>query len=686
MKVLFVIPENKSMFGDGKSPPPHPHVGVAYLIAVLKKNNIKTAVFDEGIEEKKEAVYKLIEEYQPDVIGITGFSYAYGFLEDTIKRIKRRSKVPLIVGGPHISATNQEMLKSTKVDFAFKGEGEVAFLKFLKELKKKNPDFNKVPGLIWKKGKKIIENTKPAFIKELDKLPFPDYQAFKLEKYPCYPERSLPILTSRGCPFNCNYCSVRLSMGRSFRPRSPANVVAEMRYWYKKGFKSFDINDDCFTLDLARAEKICDLLIKAKLKVKLQLYNGIRVDRITLRLLKKLKKAGCIFIAYGCEAGNEETLRRIKKNISLDQVRKAVDWTNKAGINNAVNFIIGHQEETYEQALDSLRFAKSLPSNFVNFYNLVPYPGTEVYDWAMKKAKFLVNKKTFLKEISYRDNTPIFETKKFTKKQREEVMKKGFALYEKKILRFRLGPILGPIVYVFTRIKLFSPKNRLKMKKLFSYFYHSPFFKKIFPTLVFCLQKELIDCQTVLDIGCGPNSPLQYCENIKHSVGVEPFAPYLKKTKKRRIHSKYLSSQAQDLSFPPNSFDAVILIEVLEHLSAEAGLRIIKKAERWARKKVVVSCPNGFMAQEEVDQNPYQKHLSGWKVSKLRDLGFQVRGLAGLKALRREIGEKEQQEGWLESIKYQPRIFWLLVAIFSQVFVYFSPRIAYGLFAVKELD
>ena len=460
MRVLFAIPENKSMFGDVKSPPPHPHVGIAYLMAVLKKNKIKTAVFDEGIEEKKEALFKLIDNFKPAVIGVTGFSYAYGFLEELIKKIKKYTSAPLIVGGPHVSATGKEILRVTPADFGLAGEGEIAFLEFLKQIEKKKPEFGKVPGLIWKKGKKILKNPLPGFINDLNKLPFPDYQSFKLEKYPCYLEKSLPIITSRGCPYNCNYCSVRLSMGRAFRPRSPGNVAAEIRHWSKKGFTSFDINDDCFTLDIQRAEKICDLIVKNKFKIRLQLYNGIRADRVTPKLLGKLKKAGCAFIAYGCESGNQETLKRIKKNLTLSQVRKAVDWTNQAGIKSAVNFIIGHEGETYQQALDSLSFAKSLPTNFVNFYNLVPYPGTEVYEWAIKNAKFLVNKKTFLKEISYRDNTPIFETKEFTKEQRQEIMKKGFALYEKKILRFRLGPILGGLVYVFTRVAFLSKLAR----------------------------------------------------------------------------------------------------------------------------------------------------------------------------------------------------------------------------------
>lgn len=452
MKVLFAIPKTKSMFGDQKSLPPHPHVGIAYLTAVCKKNKIPVEIFDEGIEEEPDRLKELIKEFHPGIIGITGFSYAYGFLHDLIKKVKSFTDTSVIVGGPHVAATDEEILKTTPADFAFRGEGEISFLIFLKELGKRMPDWEKVPGLIWRKEKKFIANPPLSFIKDLDSLPFPDYQAFKLEKYPCYLEKSLPLLTSRGCPYGCNYCSVKLSMGRGFRPRSPENVMAEIKYWFKRGFASFDINDDCFTLDIERAEKIADLINKDRLRIKFQLYNGIRVDRVTPNLLKKLKKAGCTFIAYGCEAGNEETLKRIKKNITLDQVKKAVDWTNKAGIKNAVNFIIGHGGETYQQALDSLNFAKSLPSNFVNFYNLVPYPGTESYDWAIKHAHFLVPKKTFLKTISYRDNIPIFETKEFTKAQREEIMKEGFALYERKIMRFRLGTVLGLLVFWFTRV------------------------------------------------------------------------------------------------------------------------------------------------------------------------------------------------------------------------------------------
>lgn len=451
-KVFFVIPPVKSMFGSEKALPSHPHVGIAYLIAVLKKDGYLVDVFDYGLDGSDENLFLKIRGFAPDIIGITGFSYEYGYLEEIIEKLKKKFKIPLIVGGPHVSATGTEILTSTAADFGFYGEAEEAFLLFLKELGKKEPDFAKIPGLIWRKNRRVIKNSPPIFIKDLDKLPFPDYEAFKLEEYPCFKGKLLPILTSRGCPYGCNYCSVRLSMGYRFRPRSPENVISEIKHWNKKGFDSFDINDDCFTLDLKRAEEICNLIIKNKLRIKFQLYNGIRVDRITPELLAKLKKAGCFFVAFGCEAGNEETLKSIKKNITLDQVRKAVDWANQVGIKNAVNFIIGHKDETFEKALDSLNFAESLPTNFVNFYNLVPYPGTEVYQWATKNAHFLVSKENFLKNISYRDNIPIFETKKFTKEQREEVMKIGFDLYERKLLEFRLGKILGLLIFRLTRV------------------------------------------------------------------------------------------------------------------------------------------------------------------------------------------------------------------------------------------
>ncbi len=461
MKVLFIIPEIKSMFGTEKGIPIHPHVGIAYLVSVLKKNNFQFQIIDCGVEKNYIKKIKLtIKNFSPNIIGVTGFSYAYDYLYSTIKTIKTITNIPIILGGPHVSATKETILKETKINFAMYSESENSFIDFLQVFSQKIPDYSHVPNLIWKNKNKIIINNPAPLIYKLDDLSFPDYESFKIKKYPCYNEKIIPIITSRGCPYGCNYCSVKLSMGQCFRPRSPRNVVDEIIYWYKKGYSRFDINDDCFTLDINRAQNICDLIVKNKLKIKFQLYNGIRVNNINLKLLKKLKKAGCYFIAYGCESGSQKTLNRIKKNITLEQVRQAVKLTSQTKIKHAVNFIIGHQEETYSEALETLSFAKSLNCDYVNFYNLVPYPGTEVYDWAIKNAHFLIPKNQYLKHISYRDINPIFETKEFTKDQRIRVMKKGFALYERKLYQFRFGKILGTIFYLLTRIPLFAHLTR----------------------------------------------------------------------------------------------------------------------------------------------------------------------------------------------------------------------------------
>ncbi len=120
----------------------------------------------------------------------------------------------------------------------------------------------------------------------------------------------------------------------------------------------------------------------------------------------------------------------------------------------------------------------------------------------------------------------------------------------------------------------------------------------------------------ILDLGCGPSSPLQHCKNIKYSVGVEAFPPYLDVTKAKEIHTEYLAKKIEEVDFPEKSFDAVIMIKVLEHLPEKTGLEMLKKAEKWAKKKVIISSPNGFISQKEVDNNPLQKHLSGWVLKK----------------------------------------------------------------------
>jgi len=219
--------------------------------------------------------------------------------------------------------------------------------------------------------------------------------------------------------------------------------------------------------------------------------------------------------------------------------------------------------------------------------------------------------------------------------------------------------------------------NKLYMNKLMSHLFH---------TSIFCLQRELKDCQSVLDLGCGPGSPLQYCKNIKYSVGVEAFESYLEESKKKKIHVRYLDKRIEELDFSENSFDAVIMIEVLEHLPQKVGLEILRNVEKWAKKKVVVSSPNGFISQKELDNNPYQRHLSGWDHKKMKKMEFRIKGLAGLKFLRQEVQNDAMKDDLMTSIKYRPKIFWFAIASLTQIVTYYIPQLAFELFSVKKVS
>lgn len=452
MRFLFVIPKNKfAFFGYRGVSPTFPHLGVAYLIAMLQKEGIEVKLFDDGSGATHEDLLNLIKEFKPDLIGMTIFTLSRPFAYELIGLIKANTQAPVVIGGAHVSTIKQLALEETKADFAIKYEGEYPLIELVNELRSSHPDFSGIRNLIWRDGDNLIENPDRLFLTGLDTLPFPQFDLYDIRVHPSHKEKLVPLITSRGCPFGCNFCSVKLYMGRGFRKRSTKNVFEEIKYQYSKGYHQIDFNDDCFTLDKPRAEEILDLIIDSGLKIRFQFYNGLRVDTVDQLILKKLKQAGCLYISYGCESGNEEILRKIQKGITLKEVRDATRWTREAGIDCSVNFIIGHMDETLQTAMDSLNFARSLPVNFVNFYNLVPYPDTEAFTWVKEHGRFLVDTDNYLEAISYVDNKPIFETTEFSRAQREKVIRIGFSIHEYKVLRYRFGRFLGTILFYLTR-------------------------------------------------------------------------------------------------------------------------------------------------------------------------------------------------------------------------------------------
>lgn len=222
------------------------------------------------------------------------------------------------------------------------------------------------------------------------------------------------------------------------------------------------------------------------------------------------------------------------------------------------------------------------------------------------------------------------------------------------------------------------------MKKIIHSMHNNKLLKRILHTLNYEIEKELTNCTTVLDIGCGPDSPLRNCEWVEYSVGVEPFTPYLELSRSKNIHKKYINENILSLNFKENEFDAVMMIDVIEHLPKYQGEILIEKAENWARKKIIISTPNGFVKQKSFDGNKLQEHLSGWKIHELNKRGYSVRGMAGFKILRQEVDDSKMEGDLFGSIRYRPKIIWFAISTISQIISYRIPFLSFSLFAVKE--
>ncbi len=198
---------------------------------------------------------------------------------------------------------------------------------------------------------------------------------------------------------------------------------------------------------------------------------------------------------------------------------------------------------------------------------------------------------------------------------------------------------------------------------------------KLFPEWTERLKNELVLCDTVIDLGCGYNSPIQYCD-IPFSVGVEIFDTYLQESKRKCIHNEYIKADVRNIKLEPKSFDAVVALDLLEHLSKDEGYALIREMVTWAKKKVIVKTPNGIVYQDDYDNNPFQEHKSGWSARDLRKLGFKVYGKRGWKILR----------GYRGAVKFRPTWLWGIISDLTQTVTYFYPEQARQLVAIKQIE
>jgi len=421
MKVLLINPPqlfSKTQVAAGVIPP----LGLLYLSAYLKKEGYAVEVLDalvEGAETMNnldvagaDIIYRglgfeeIVNRINPEcrVVGITNlFTFAFPIVLKLAEAIKLAfPEIVIVVGGAHVSALPRETLSHQAIDFVVIGEGEITLKKLLEQIQSGKFNYQEIDGLAYKHENKIFVNSKEQYIGDLDSLPFPDRDAVPLEKYYKINEahgptelKWTPILSSRGCPYSCTFCTSAL-WSRKFRARSAENVIAEIEDCLKRyNIKEFHFEDENLTLDKKRINRICDIIIERKLPVKWQTPNGIRASVTDESTLLKMKQAGCNHVTFAPESGSDRVLKEIiNKAQDLEQVTRLVKHCHKIKLKCCAYFVLGLPGETLKDVELSIRYAMKLARlglNEVTFSLFIPLPGSFLYNKLKNEGKLVDN-------------------------------------------------------------------------------------------------------------------------------------------------------------------------------------------------------------------------------------------------------------------------------------------------------
>jgi anaerobic magnesium-protoporphyrin IX monomethyl ester cyclase len=434
MKNIFINPYSYYASGTNEATV-YPPLGLCYIASVLEKNGFESKIIDANVlKMENEKIIDIISSYNPDLVGIyTNIVSARAAIE-LGKMIKEfNSKITTVAGGP-LATTLPEKFASV-FDIVVRGEGELTLLEFNKHMKLKGID-----GITFSCNGKIFHNKNRNLIENLDTIPFPAFHLLEpnLKKYKCRARKKpvAPILTSRGCPYQCIYCNKSI-FGHSFRARSPENVMSEIQHLvdnYK--IKQIDILDDNFTLDPRRAEVICDMIIERGYNIAINCQNGVRADRLSEELVGKMKKAGVFKVGIGIESGDKDILKIMKKQLDLEKVKEAIRMFRKNGITTYGFFIFGLPGDTPASMQRTIDFAKEANPTIANFCIAIPFPGTEMFEIVKREGRFLQNMEDGIFSGFY-DGEIFFETKETKKEDVIEFYKKAY-----KEFYFRPGKIM----------------------------------------------------------------------------------------------------------------------------------------------------------------------------------------------------------------------------------------------------
>jgi anaerobic magnesium-protoporphyrin IX monomethyl ester cyclase len=435
-----------------------PHLGLAYLAAVSERRGDEVVIFDCDVE--KEPVAEFVQRFRPHIVGITANTPQVKQAWRTAKQIKEVYDCPIVLGGPHVSVLPEESCEKPYVDIVARGEGEETWIDICNRLDaflQDQPDFHSDAfmhpeneifadclGVTYKTSDgQIHNNADRPTIADLDSLPWPAYHLFKMGSYtnlqPATDHvdgaRSFSILTSRGCPYRCTFCSQSI-MPIKWRSRSPESVLAEWRHLVEDlGAQEIGILDDSANIRVKRLEETANLIIENNLNhVPWIFVNGIRANLASKELLSLLKKAGLKRTAFGVETGDPEIMKTIDKKIDMETIRQAFKNSKEVGLETMGFFIIGLPGETRQSMQRTIDFAIELDPLIANFSMMTPYPGTKVYEIVKRQGRFLIND---WEDYVFFEQQARYEMGEMTAELVEEMYRKAYRQFY-----FRPSPII----------------------------------------------------------------------------------------------------------------------------------------------------------------------------------------------------------------------------------------------------
>ncbi len=383
-----------------------PPLGLLYLGQILNEHGYSVKVYDQTVTGVSNIeLLKLIKKLNPKIVG---FSVLIDNLLTTIdlhKKLKNWNPNLITIAGNYFATFfPEQLMRTVNFDFCIRGEGEYVLLNLINFLSKNNKNLNEIKGLTYRKNNTIKSTPIPEKIKNLDELPVPNRKLidfnYRLQN------KSTSLLSSRGCPFNCRFCSFSAIMGKVWRPRSVNNVIEELQLLKEQGYKDILFVDDNFTLNQKRIFQLCAEIKRNKLD-DLNYSGDCRIDNVSLNLMRALVSINCKKVTFGIESGNQRILNYYQKGITIKQIKQAVETAKKARMDIIYgSFILGAPGETINECINTIKFANALDLSFIVIQILETLPISSIYQELVEKRYYQPTQNDWKKSFRVPDICP----------------------------------------------------------------------------------------------------------------------------------------------------------------------------------------------------------------------------------------------------------------------------------------